>query len=466
MTGTRLPDGFVVRLASRTRVRESGRVLVGGAPTRVTRLTPAAARLITSGELVVRDARTRRLAELLVASGLADPIAARLPPVDLGELTVVVPVHDRARQLTRLLASIPGGVAETIVVDDASRDGLGIADAARRHRATLVRRETNGGPAAARNLGLSRVATRFVAFVDSDVTLEEGALATLLRHTADPRVALVAPRVVGAPTEAPNALTRYEDARSSLDLGDDAALVRPGTPVSWVSSTCLVGRVDLLGEGFDAALRVGEDVDLVWRLVEHGLRIRFEPSAAVRHDHRTRIAAWAARKRFYGTGAHLLAVRHPGHVAPAILPLWGVALLALVALQRPWATVGAAGILAVTVVRNARRIAHIARPWSLALDLTARSAAATLTQGSALVLRHWWPVAAVAALLSRRARRIVVVAGVADAAVEYARLRPRLDPVRFALARRLDDVAYGTGVWTSVVRGRSLRALLPRIVRG
>jgi mycofactocin glycosyltransferase len=55
----------------------------------------------------------------------------------------------------------------------------------------------------------------------------------------------------------------------------------------------------------------------------------------------------------------------------------------------------------------------------------------------------------------------VIVAAVADAVIEYRRTRPKLDPIRFGFARRLDDLAYGAGVWLSAVRGRSAAALLP-----
>jgi hypothetical protein len=55
------------------------------------------------------------------------------------------------------------------------------------------------------------------------------------------------------------------------------------------------------------------------------------------------------------------------------------------------------------------------------------------------------------------------VAAAADAVWEYARLRPDLDPVRFAAARRLDDLAYGAGVWWGAWRARSAAALLPVI---
>jgi hypothetical protein len=34
-------------------------------------------------------------------------------------------------------------------------------------------------------------------------------------------------------------------------------------------------------------------------------------------------------------------------------------------------------------------------------------------------------------------------------------------PVRFAVARRLEDLAYGTGLWWGAARARDPRALLP-----
>lgn len=456
------PDGAVVRLNAHTRVSDGGRVLVGGAPIRVARISAAGAIRLTGRDLPVRDATSRELARHLLATGMGDLLASTLPPVSLGLLTVVIPVHERPAQLARLLASIPAGVAGVIVVDDASGDGAAIAAAAGGRR--VVRLDRNGGPAVARNAGLALVATPYVAFVDSDVVLEPGSLDLMLRHVADPDVALVAPRVVGLRGEG-GWITRYEDARSSLDLEGDAATVRPRSRVSWVSSTCLVGRVAALGTGFDPAMRMGEDVDLVWRLVEAGHRVSYEPAARVRHDHRTTLRAWIARKFAYGTGAHDLAVRHPREIAPVVLPPWGVALLVAVAAQRRWSGPVAAGILVAVAARIASRIGHTPEPRRLAARLTVDGAGMVLAQGSALLVRHWWPLTVLAGLVSKRVRRAAVVAAVAEAAYEYLRLRPRLDPVRFAVARRLDDLAYGAGVWWSSLRGRSIAALRPAIVR-
>jgi mycofactocin system glycosyltransferase len=457
------PDGAVIRLNAHTRVDDGGRVLVGGSPTRVARISAAGASRLRGRDLVVRDATGQALARHLLGTGMGDLVAASLPAVPLEQLTVVVPVRDRAPQLARMLASIPSGVAGVLVVDDASERPGPVARVAAAAGAHLVALAENGGPAVARNAGLREVATPYVAFVDSDVVLEPGALDTLLRHLADPDVALVAPRVLG--TDGANWITRYEDARSSLDLGRDAATVRPRSRVSWVSSTCLVARVDALGAGFDAGMRVGEDVDLVWRLVAAGHRVTYDPAATVRHEHRATLRTWARRKFDYGTGAHGLAVRHPEAIAPVVLPPWAVGFLVAVAAQRRWSAPVAAGLLVVVATRIASRIPHVPRPRRLAARLTVDGAASTLAQGSALLVRHWWPLTLVAALGSRRVRRAALVAAIADAALEYARVRPRLDPVRFALARRLDDLAYGAGVWWSSLRGRSIAALRPAIVR-
>nr|WP_246414752.1 mycofactocin biosynthesis glycosyltransferase MftF [Microbacterium thalassium] len=452
-------------MARRTRVLEGGRVLVGGSPTRVARLSGRGAGAFRGRDLTVADATTRRLAEHLLETGLGNPVAHTLPEIALDQVTAVIPVKERAQPLSRLLASLPGGLARVIVVDDGSDRAAEIAFVVRRAGAELLRLDVNQGPAAARNAGLARVETPFVAFLDSDVTVEPDAIGLLLRHFADPRLALAAPRVLSTRVENPSWVARYEDARSSLDLGADAALVRPRSPVTWVSSTCLVGRVSDLGAGFDDAMRVGEDVDLVWRLVDAGRRVRFEPSAVVRHEPRETARAWLARKFFYGTGAHPLATRHPKDIAPAVLPPWGAAVLALVALQRRWATAAAIAVTAGALIQVARRLRNVEHPWRLATELTGTSLVAAGGQGMALLVRHWWPAAAAAAVVFPRARRLLAVAAVVDAAVEYVRLRPRLDPLRFAVARRLDDLAYGAGVWTSAWRGRSLGALLPAIIR-
>jgi hypothetical protein len=81
----------------------------------------------------------------------------------------------------------------------------------------------------------------------------------------------------------------------------------------------------------------------------------------------------------------------------------------------------------------------------------------------ATLLRAWWPVAALLGLLSRRARRVLAAAAIASALADWRRERPAMDPLTYVVLRRLDDLAYGAGVWVGAIRRRDVAALLPAL---
>ena len=129
--------------------------------------------------------------------------------------------------------------------------------------------------------------------------------------------------------------------------------------------------------------------------------------------------------------------------------------------QRRWSVPVAALVCAGTTASVSRKVSPAANRCATAASLTAMGTVAALAQAGSALTRHYWPVAVLAATGSARARRALLVAAVADALVEHRRVRPDLDPVRFLVARRLDDLAYGTGLWAGAVRAGSPRALLP-----
>jgi mycofactocin system glycosyltransferase len=465
---TGLPNGTVLRLRADVRVSDGGRALIGGAPTRVLYLKRAASRLVEGRGLTVVDPSSRALADILIDAGLADPVLESLPTptVPNADITFVIPAYGRAEGLDRLLGGIPSG-HPVIVVDDASPEPGPIAAAASRHGARLVVLADNRGPGGARNAGLEHVTTPYVVFVDTDVVVDDRVVPALLRHFADGRMAVVAPRVLGLHDGAgANWIERYEAARSSLDLGPVGGAVKPRAPISWLPATFLLARVDALGDGFTPGMREGEDVDLVWRLHAAGHRVRYEPAAVVWHEHRTTLRGWLSRKSLYGSSATPLQRRHGSLLAPAVFAPWSLAFVAVLLAQRRWSPFAAAGIAGWSTVRIARKLTRSRHPYADASRLTLSGINASVNQTIALLVRHWWPIAVVAAVFSKRMARALAVAAVADAVLEYRRTRPNLDFGRYALARRLDDLAYGFGVWKSAVRGRSVRALLPDIVVG
>jgi mycofactocin glycosyltransferase len=393
---TGLPTGMRVELERRARVLDDGAVLLGGAPPRMLHLSRAARALLPSGAFTVTDSTSATLARTLLDAGIAHPVGA--PPgaaPEAADVTVVVPVKDRAPALARLVAALPG--LQVIVVDDGSADPAAIRAAA--GPAQVLRHPESRGASAARNTGLRAAETPFVAFLDSDVVPEPGWLEPLLEQLADPAVGLVAPRII-ALDPGGSWLQVYEAVRSSLDLGPDPALIVPRSRVAYVPSAAMLVRRDAAGAGFDEAMHVAEDVDLVLRMHAAGWRLRYEPVSRVAHDHRTTLRKWWLRKVFYGTGAAPLALRHHGAVPPMVLSPWSAAVGVLALLGRPLTAVAVSAVAAERLSRKLQRVEH---PRATAARLIGLGAVGAVAQTADAVTRHYWPVAALACLVSRRA---------------------------------------------------------------
>lgn len=463
-----LPHSFVVRLNPRTRVLDGGTALLGGSPARFVRLSAQAKACLHDREVHVTNDVSERLADTLLNSGIADPAIDRLPQPAM-EYTVVIPVKNRPRELSRVLESIvkateAEGCPRIIVVDDASASPATTRRIASAHGAEFLGLSTNLGPAGARNAGLALVTTELVVFLDSDLVVGPDTIPLLVKHFLDPQVAIASPRIMGL-RQGDGWIARFEEARSSLDLGPIAGLVRPLSRISWTSSALMVARVSALGTGFDSSMRVGEDVDLVWRLCEAGWRVRYEPASIARHENREKFGAWFKRKQDYGTSAVPLASRHPDSIAPAVIAPWGVAFAIALLSQRKWSVPIAGGIVMWRLLHSARQLSSAGNPEALATRVTASAVGTVSSQVAALMLKHWWPLTVIGCLFSRRIRRATLAVAVTDALLEYSRVQPQLDPIRFGAAKTLADIAYGSGVWLASIEARTWTALTPRIFR-
>ncbi|GGK49821.1 mycofactocin system glycosyltransferase [Nocardia camponoti] len=429
------------------------------------RLAPEAAELIGDGYLEVTDPKSAMVARRLLDSGVANPRPQLLPSIE--DVTIVVPLYNNADGLLRLLGSLRAH--NVIVVDDGSDEPVRVPSRPGRGQITVLRHETPLGPAAARNAGLHAATTEFVAFLDSDVVPRTGWLEVMLGHFSDPQVALVAPRIIALDSES-NALARYEHTRSSLDLGRREAAVHARGTVSYVPSAALLARRSALLDvgGFDESMQVAEDVDLCWRMDGAGWRLRYEPAAHVAHDHRVAFRAWFGRKLFYGTGAAPLGKRHQGLVTPLSVPTWTVLATLLFATLSRWGVLGGLVTLATALVRLRRAFTELDNPTRVAAVYLARGFFAGLWRLASATCRDYWPVTLLAVMLSRRIRHIALAMALADGVADWFTHRDSggLDPVRYVAFKRLDDLAYGSGLWIGAWRARSFAALKPQVRQG
>ncbi|HTR75273.1 MAG TPA: mycofactocin biosynthesis glycosyltransferase MftF [Solirubrobacterales bacterium] len=434
---------------------DGGRLLVGGTPPRLVRLSEAGAAALDAvlagdpggGEA---EALVRRLERHGLLHPLPDPGAAE------PEVTTVVPVLDGGEPLGRLVRTL-AAEGPVIVVDDGSGDGSGARAAAAGAR--VIANTGRRGPAGARNTGLRAARTEIVAFLDADCTVAPGwraGLAALL--VADPELALIAPRVRSAPGG--SALARYEERASPLDLGPHPSLVGTDRRIAYLPSAALLGRRDALlaVDGFDEFLRYGEDVDLVWRLLVAGRLARYAPAREVSHEPRPTPASMARQRAGYGGAAPDLALRHgdlaaPLTVGPHAAAVWA-AVLALGPLALPPAL---ATSLAVVAARGEDRDSRLALA-----DVALRGHVTAARHLARALTREWLPLALLAAGPSRRARRLLLAAFLADT-LPLCRRAPRDAPATAAL-RALDHAAYAAGLWRRSLRLRTTAALRPRVL--
>ena len=97
--------------------------------------------------------------------------------VSCGLVSVIIPIYNCAEYLRPCLDSVLAQTypeMEVVLVDDGSTDGsYSICEEyASRHAGVVLLRKPNGGPSSARNHGLDHASGRYVAFVDSDDTVD------------------------------------------------------------------------------------------------------------------------------------------------------------------------------------------------------------------------------------------------------------------------------------------------------
>ena len=102
--------------------------------------------------------------------------------------------------------------------------------------------------------------------------------------------------------------------------------------------------------------------------------------------------------------------------------------------------------------------------------VAARGFGAAALQLAPAICRHYWPMALVAALVSRRCRQIVLLAAVVDGVVDWLSRHSnaeddtkRIGLLPYLALKRLDDIAYGVGMWRGMVTERHLGPLKPQI---
>jgi len=438
------------------RANTDGDTVVAGSPLKIFRFSSAARSVLEAIEKrdEISVAATNTLHRLIDAGAIHPILESIKTSLQPSDVTVVIPVHNEDVLRLNALISKLSAAHEVLLIDDGSTIPLADINGAR-----VIRREVADGPAAARNTAVDLVTTSITFFLDADTSLADDSWTKLLAHFEDSSVGVVAPRIASEPGT--TLLHRYEASESPLDLGSEPARIRKNSRVSYVPTAALMIRTDLLREhrGFDESLRYGEDVDLVWRLLEADVVCRYEPAVTVHHSPRASLLdAWKQRVS-YGSAAAPLDQRHRGAATPLRINRWSAGAWGTLASGYPLIglIIGAASTVALE-----RKISSQPDSRQLALRLAGRGNIHAGRMIAQAVTRTWWPIALLLSLCSRRARRVTCAAILLPSLMTWFAKKPKVDPVSYCALKLADDVAYGTGVWKGVIATRDLGALTPK----
>ena len=432
----------------------NGLGVLAGSPLSFFRVSPAGAHVLDAIQNNTSlPQQHEQLTDRLVRAGAIHPVPSHLPLVT--DITVVIPafITDESQlpQLQRLVDLLSG--LNIVVVDDCSPVEVVITGA------TLVRHRSNLGPGAARNTGFERVTTPFLAFVDDDTEVTSDNIVQLAAYLEDSLTVMVAPRVLTHNSD--TAISEYESHHSPLDLGKRPAVVRPLSRVSYVPAAVFVARTDAMHDigGFLPTMRLGEDVDLVWRLAKTDGIIRYVPHIECAHLPRPSVRALLRQRFGYGSSAADLDALHPYTASPLRTH---ALFLVVTALLLSGYLLFAALILPVVVLYFMFVLNDTSLPLRQQVRVIFVGLFAAIRLTALAVIRAWWPIFFVLGTFFIRPGFALVACAFVPVMIGLARHTPS-HPLRYTILRILDPIAYGTGVWAGVLRRRSLRCLLPVI---
>ena len=230
-------------------------------------------------------------------------------------ITAAVCTRDRPEQLARALQSLLAqepAPAEILVVDNAPAGAATRALVGSRFPGVRYLAEPIPGLDFARNRALGEATQEIVAFLDDDAVAAPGWSEAIHRaFRSDPQVMVCTGRV--EPLSLETAGQRLFEANGGFSRGterirlpEDAARPLHGRPAPLIAWAMSVGcgcsyavrrdAVRALG-GFDPALgagticRGGDDLDLLWRALQEGRAVVYEPAALAWHEHRRELRA-------------------------------------------------------------------------------------------------------------------------------------------------------------------------------
>ncbi|MBI2084013.1 MAG: glycosyltransferase family 2 protein [Candidatus Aenigmarchaeota archaeon] len=226
----------------------------------------------------------------------------RIKDGDLPRVTVLVPAYNERENIASTLENLlavdyPKSKLEIIVIDDGSKDNT--FEIAQRFKSKHLKviRKRNSGKASTLNYGIRLAKHDFVAVMDADSFLDKNALRQCMACFDDEKVAAVTSHILVKRTK--GLWEKLQD----IEYMIVAAMRKAEEYVNIIAVTPgplgVYRKKDLVKVGGFDEKNLIEDVEIAWRLLKHGYKIRMAFDAMVYSIYPDNLKMWwRQRKRW------------------------------------------------------------------------------------------------------------------------------------------------------------------------
>jgi glycosyltransferase involved in cell wall biosynthesis len=247
-------------------------------------------------------------------------------------LSVVVPTYNRLSRLMQVIAALerqtyPIDQFEVVVVSDGSTDGThdyldSLQHTSPLHIQPIV--QSNSGPASARNNGIRHAQGDYVLFIDDDVVSAPQLVAEHMRlQTSRENLVVLGPMLTPADfTLAPWVAweqAMLEKQYAAMQAGDWKATARQ----FFTGNTSVPRQLLLQSGGFNEYFRRAEDIELGYRLEQHGAEFVFTIEPAAYHYAERSFSSWLKIPYAYGRNDVIFARSGQGWIPYAVREEFG-----------------------------------------------------------------------------------------------------------------------------------------------
>ncbi|MBF6590511.1 MAG: glycosyltransferase [Ktedonobacterales bacterium] len=238
----------------------------------------------------------------------------------LPAISVIIPTYNRRESLRATLQglaaqTVPAGTFEALVISDGATDGTAALCATLSAAPDLSYslryfEQDHQGPSAARNLGMRQARAPLLLFLDDDVVPDPTLVGEHLRLLREQPGAVVIGPLLLPPGVRLQPWVRWESERLLTQYAHMRRGLWEPTPSQFYTGNASLARAAALTVGgFDVTFPRAEDVELAYRLRDHGLRFIFAPDARGWHYAQRSFRSWLRTPWLYGEADAAMSLR-------------------------------------------------------------------------------------------------------------------------------------------------------------